>query len=146
MSQRQITLSIDTSLDDVFLVGLAVSKICSFIRLTELECYQMEVCVVEAVTSAIKYAYGGENCGRVDVAIAVLSDRVQISVRDSGKALSEEDLGVIQGDPARSDFSGLSESGRGLFIVGGFMDQLSYASEEGQNTLSMVKSLVPVRA
>ena len=51
MAERRIKLIVDSCLEDVFLIGLTVNKICSYIRLTEVECYQMEVSVVEAASS-----------------------------------------------------------------------------------------------
>jgi len=54
MEPKKIKLTIDSDLTHVFLVGLAVNKICSHIPLTELQSYQIETCVVEAVNNTIK--------------------------------------------------------------------------------------------
>ena len=146
MSQRQIKLTIDSCLEDVFLVGLAVSKVCSYIRMTELECYQMEVCVVEAVTNVIKHAFGGAAGHEVEVVVKLLQDQVVFEVVDAGKSLTESDIRVTKEDTQQFDFDGLSDGGRGLFIMGSYMDEMSYRIEDGHNRLTLVKSLVVAHA
>jgi len=142
MSQRQIKLTIDSCLDDVFLVGLATSKTCSYIRMTELECYQMEVSVVEAVTNVIKHSYGGESGHDVEVVVKLQKEQVVIEVTDTGKPLAESDIRITRDARAQFDFDRLSDGGRGLFIMGSYMDEMGYHIEDGRNTLTLVKSRV----
>ena len=146
MSERRIKLTVDSSLDDVFLIGLTVNKICSYIRLTELECYQMEVSVVEGVNNAIRHAYGAARGHEVEVEITLHNDRILFCVRDTGKQMAESSLEFCDEEGELRDFHNLSEGGRGLFIVKSYMDEVSYSTKDGCNCFTMVKSLAATAA
>lgn len=75
---------IDSDVSDVFLIGLSVNRICLEIPVSEIEAYQIEVCVVEAVNNTIKHAYGNEKGHEVEVLIDVNEEWIvfTLAVRD----------------------------------------------------------------
>ena len=58
MSLRKVKLIIESDLDDVPLVGIAVNRFCSYAAFSETDAFNIELCVIEAVTNSIKHAYG----------------------------------------------------------------------------------------
>jgi len=139
MRTGSILLTIDSQLDNVFLVGLAVNEICRVVLPDEVNAYQAELCVVEAVTNAIKHAYKGEPGHRVELTLAVEEDGVVFRVCDTGVPMPQPlDTRAAAKNPPL-----LAESGRGLFIISAAMDEVSYVSHEGTNVLTMVKRFHP---
>lgn len=134
---RRLTLSINSSLENVVLVSLAVRGICRYTFEDEELPGQMELCVVEAVNNTIKHAYGGQSGNEVRVTITLSADHIIFAISDSGRAMvrSEPLEPAINPD----DLESLPESGMGLFIIRSAMDQVDYRSQDGWNTLTMTK-------
>ena len=73
MDAKRIKFTIESKLENVPLIGMSVSKLCSLIHLSDIETYQIELCVVEAVTNSIKHAYGLETGRQVEVIFTIAS-------------------------------------------------------------------------
>jgi len=137
---RQIKLTIDSNLKNVSLVGTAINKLCSFLYLTEGECADIELCVVEAVNNAVKHAYENQGGNDVDIVFTIESDRLLIDIFDSGKGMEMEKIQepVFDAD----DVESIPESGLGLYIIRNIMDEVHYIREHGKkNRLTMIRYL-----
>jgi serine/threonine-protein kinase RsbW len=134
---KTLNLSIDSKFSDVALVGHAVRGVCASSPLSSEAHGEMEVCVVEAVTNAIAHAYRREVGFRVEAAITLHQDRIAFEVSDFGTPIKEFAPRTLEFDP--EDFGSLPESGMGLFIIETIMDEVSYRSENGKNTLSFCR-------
>jgi len=137
MMERKITLAIDSNLENVPLVAATINKLCSFIRLSDLASYQIEVCVVEAVNNAIKHAYRNEGGHEVEVVITLHQNKLIVDICDQGRTMKQESKTFLDFDP--SDLKNLPEGGMGLFIINSIMDELNYRTCRGKNTLTMTK-------
>jgi serine/threonine-protein kinase RsbW len=137
MESREIKLIIDSNLENVFLVGLAINSICSHTLLSDLESYHMEVCVVEAVNNMIKHAYNNETGHEVEVDIALYSDRIVFRLCDRGKVMESLDQPELNIDP--DDLENLPEEGMGMFIIYEIMDTVTYEQFSGCNMLTITK-------
>jgi serine/threonine-protein kinase RsbW len=134
-----LALTIDSQLENVCLVGLTINKICSEIPMSEVEAYQSELCVVEAVNNAIKHAYADEPGHPIEVLIALEAERITFKVCDCGRSMEPRMVQLPATSLESSD--DLAESGRGLFIIHAFMDHVSYTKANGKNVLTLVKDL-----
>lgn len=148
MDKKQITLAIESNMKDVFLIGLAVNKIASYIGWNELESYRLELCVVEAVNNAIIHAYNREPGNRVEVTLTLYPDRLVFDVCDTGKAmpghfLQQSDMASIQFEP--DDLDSIPEAGMGLAIMKDIMDRVDYKTAGGKNCLTMTKKITPLQ-
>lgn len=132
-----ITLAIDSRVENVFLVGLAVNKICASIPLSEQAAYEAEVSVVEAVNNVIKHAYGNEAGHTVEVVVTVGTGAVTFEVCDTGRPLERLEVRLPPVDS--DDYESLPEGGRGLYIMHAFSDQVRYDRSGGRNVLTLVK-------
>jgi serine/threonine-protein kinase RsbW len=141
MRTGAITLSIDSSLEHVFLVGLAVNKICRSIPVSEQLAYEAEVSVVEAVNNSIKHGYREQGGHRVEVEVAVEPGRVTFKVCDCGPPM--ERVCVSLPEVSGTDHHALAEGGRGVFIMHAFTDRVTYDRVGDRNVLTLVKQ-VPV--
>lgn len=136
---RIMTMSIDSCLEDVMLISLAIRGICRDILQDDEIPGQMELSVVEAVNNAIKHAYDGQSGNEVRAAVTLRPDRIIFSVSDSGRAMTAAEPMELNVNP--DDLENLPESGMGLMIIRAAMDQVDYSSQDGWNTLTMTKLL-----
>lgn len=135
----KIRLLIESRLDHVFLASLAVRGICSYANLTEVECYQVEVAVVEAVNNAIKHAYRGEPGHEVEVAITLSPDRITFQVCEQGDFMKLPGSSGLNFDPR--DIQNLPEEGMGLQIMRSVMDEVRYETTGGRNVVTLSRNL-----
>ncbi len=144
MCDKKIKLIIESKLDNVSLIGMAVNKLCSSVPLSDIESYQIELCIVEAVTNSIIHAYEKEAGHDVEVVFTLDKSRLTFDVYDTGKPLSkkiisEKSCSTLEVDP--DDLAGLAEGGRGLAIINEVMDQVEYRTEKGKNCFTMTKKI-----
>lgn len=117
---------------------------CARAPLSERAAAQVELCIVEAVNNAIEHACGARPDMAVTLTVTRSAAALSIEVSDRGERMPAELL--KPGAPDRLDFDprnieGLPERGLGLAIIKQVMDDVSYRSEEGVNTLSLVLRL-----
>ncbi len=138
---QTIRLAIDSSLEYVFLIGLCVRGICSYLPFDEVTAYQVEVSVVEAVNNAVKHAYKNQAGHDVEVLISLFEDRIVFEVCDVGRSMDSERIptSTIDFDPNRMEK--LPEGGMGLHIIRSTMDSVEYRKTERRNVLTMSKLL-----
>jgi serine/threonine-protein kinase RsbW len=136
-ASKTLHLSIESRLSDVALVGHAVRGVCACSPLS-VEAYgEMEVCVVEAVNNAITHAYRREDGFRVETSITLHHDRISFEISDCGVAIKDFAPRSLEFDP--EVISSIPENGMGLFIIETIMDEVTYRSKDGKNTLSFCR-------
>ncbi len=143
MGSKRVKLVIDSDLEQVFLVGMAINKLCSLIPLSDTDSDQIELCVVEAVNNCIEHAYGNEKGQEVEITLTLHPDRLVIDVCDTGKSMEQElverkDVSALEIDP--SELNSIAETGRGLPIIKMIMDSVTYKTESGRNCLTLLKN------
>jgi serine/threonine-protein kinase RsbW len=134
---KTLHLSIESKFSDVALIGNAVRGVCACSPLSTEAYGEMEVCVVEAVNNAIAHAYRREAGFRVDAAITLHHDRISFEVSDFGTAIAVFAPRSLEFDP--EEIGSIPENGMGLFIIESIMDEVTYHSENGRNTLSFCR-------
>ena len=133
MASKTLHLSIESKLCDVPLIGHAVRGVCACSPLGAEAYDAMEVCVVEAVNNAIVHAYRRQLGFQVEAEITLHQDRISFEISDFGTAIQEFAPRTLEFDP--EELASIPESGMGLFIIETIMDEVSYRSENGRNTL-----------
>lgn len=141
MDRKRITLSIESRHDHIPLISSAVNKLCALSAFSESDAHAIELCVTEAVTNSINHAYKGESGHEVVVTISIYDTKLIIEVIDTGKSmapvlLEERKAFALDFDP--KDIEAVPESGRGLAIIQGIMDDVSYQVKENGNFLTMI--------
>jgi serine/threonine-protein kinase RsbW len=138
MRTGSISLTIDSEFRNVFLVGLAVQRICSSIPLSEQSAYEMEMAVVEAVNNSIEHACRNQPGHPITVRMKLSEDRITFVVSDGGQAVEHlREMLVL-------DATGVphaAERGRGVQIMRALMDEVGYRTDGAMNLLTMVKYL-----
>ena len=101
--------------------------------------YQIEVAIEEILVNIASYAGLSESDG-VEVRCEVLADplRVILQFLDGGVPFDP----LAKDDPDTSPEATMErEGGLGIFMVKQMMDEVSYAYEDGKNTLTILKHL-----
>jgi serine/threonine-protein kinase RsbW len=132
-----LKMSIDSHLENVCLVGLAVNGICAHLGLDEVEAYQVEVCVVEAVNNVIIHAYNREPGHSVEVMISLAPGQIEFLISDFGRTMEKMETKQMDFDP--EDYEALPEGGMGLYLIDKVMDEVSYQCRDGVNFFRMMK-------
>ena len=144
MGLRKIKLVIESNLDDVPLIGIAVNRFCSYAAFSESDAFNIELCVIEAVTNSIKHAYA-EKSGREVMVTFTLSDNEAVfEICDKGTPMDPGRLkkaDLDDSDAEKYSIGSISESGRGLGIMKKIMDDVEYRPKNGYNCLIMKKRI-----
>lgn len=143
---KGLSFAIDSNLANVSLVAVAVNRICVQLGFDDLSAGQVELCIAEAATNAIRHAYHDEPGHTVGIALAADTDQLKIEVSDSGTPMPvEQEQRLVHGTQAielqNIDRSSLPEGGRGLQIIHDLMDEVSYVRAGTLNRLIMRKQL-----
>ncbi len=134
---KKITFLLDSRLENVSLVGVAVRGICSYLSLSEVDTYYLELCVVEAVNNAIKHAYNSEAGHSVEINIIYSGKGMTFEISDRGRKM--DTYGPRRLDFDAQDLFVVPEHGMGLYIIDSVMDEVTYRSDGAKNTLTMRK-------
>ena len=143
----RLRLAIDSDLKDVCLIALSVRSICEHLEMDPVDAYRVELCAVEAVTNAIRHAYGNQPGAEVSVTVTVRDRKLEVEVADTGLAMLAANVSRLsQGSDVFSfdaeDRDSLPVGGMGLQIMHDVMDEVSYESDGHVNRLRLAKQLV----
>jgi serine/threonine-protein kinase RsbW len=131
---------IPASLDEVPALSTRLRELCAHDGFSEIEASMIELAVVEAITNVIEHAYHGRPDGIVGVSASIDERGVRIEVADTGEAPDPARLvATDQPDPDPLDRESLAEGGRGLGIIRGVFDEVTFARHGNRNTLVMTK-------
>ncbi|MEO8661610.1 MAG: ATP-binding protein [Bryobacteraceae bacterium] len=139
-------ISIESDLAAVFVVSVLVRGVCEHLGMDSAETSSIEICAVEAVTNSIKHAYDCAHGREVCVELLYTQDRLRLVVQDDGVSMPDQHRrtlttgsNVFGFDPA--DLDRIPECGMGLEIIRQAMDEISYSTIGGTNSLNMTKFL-----
>lgn len=144
MGFRKVKMVIDSNLEDIPLIGIAVNRFSTYAAFSETDAFNIELCVVEGVTNAIKHAYGEQRGQEVIIQFSLSSKEAVFEICDRGNPMDPEKLKravLNRSSSEKNTVYGISESGRGLGIMKEIMDEVTYRSENGYNCLTLKKSL-----
>ena len=145
MASKKIKLTIESNLDDVPLVGIAVNRFCIYASFSETDAFNIELCVVEAVTNSIKHAYGERGGREIAITFSLFESEVIFEICDSGRPMDPDKLrkADLSRCPVDKDLiDTISESGRGLGIMKKIMDHIEYRSKNETNCLILKKNIL----
>jgi serine/threonine-protein kinase RsbW len=144
MDQKRITFIIDSDMKNVPLIGMSVNRLSLAASFSTIDAFNIELCVVEAVTNSIKHCYKGNVGHEVKVVLTLTSEEMVFDICDVGPPMASTMLdNAVLACPIdeASDIDSIPEGGRGLGIMREIMDRVDYRSEKGENCLTLRKRL-----
>lgn len=101
--------------------------------------YQIQVAIEEILVNIVSYAQLADDDG-IEVRCEVLSDPLRVILQFLDKGIPFDPLAKDDPDTSPDALMG-REGGLGIFMVKQMMDEVSYAYEDGKNTLTIQKNL-----
>jgi serine/threonine-protein kinase RsbW len=124
------------------MVGSCIGALASQ-QFDEMHAYQVQTCVVEAVTNCIRHSYKGVAGSQVEIHYQTHADKHVIDIVDTGNTMNAQIFlntsAEFQYDPL--DIENLPEGGWGLKLIKAWMDESNYYTQNGVNHFVFVKHL-----
>jgi serine/threonine-protein kinase RsbW len=134
---NEIEVIISSALDNLDLIQTLTDCITNFMSFDEDSAHWIGMSVRESVTNAIQHGNKLDLTKKVDICFEVLPDQLSISVRDQGNGFQADEIP----NPLDSD-NLLKPSGRGIFYIRTFMDEVEFRSlPQGGTEVHMVKKI-----
>ncbi len=129
MTAETTELSLPSRIDTVATAAAAVAEFLSRTGISEDTAFGIDMAVREAVTNAVLHGNRQDENKTVDVTLKSSPDAVEISVHDQGPGFNPEDVP----DPTAEE-NILKASGRGIFFMRSFMDEVNWLIRPGGGT------------
>ena len=129
MTAQTTELSLPSRIDTVATAAAAVAEFLSRSGITEDAAFGIDMAVREAVTNAVVHGNRQDENKTVDVTLKSSPDAVEISVHDQGIGFNPETVP----DPTAEE-NILKASGRGIFFMRSFMDEVDWLIRPGGGT------------
>ena len=135
MTGETTELSLPSHIDTVATAAAAVAEFVGRSGISDDAAFGIDMAVREAVTNAVLHGNRQDEDKTVDITLKSSPDAVEISVHDQGPGFNPEEVP----DPT-ADENILKASGRGIFFMRSFMDEVNWLIRpEGGTTVRMVK-------
>ena len=127
--RQTIRLRIGSRYENIELVQAVLDEALKPLKVDEESSYWLDIALREALTNAIKHGNALDAEKKVEVALKVGADEIEITVEDEGSGF---DPAAVE-DPLAPD-NLLKTEGRGIFYMRKFMDKIEYDFGAGGDT------------
>ena len=135
MTVDTTALSLPSRIDTVATAAAAVAEFVGRLGVSDEAAFGIDMAVREAVTNAVLHGNRQDDKKNVEITLKSLPDAVEISVHDQGRGFNPEEVP----DPTAQE-NILKTSGRGIFFMRTFMDEVRWSIRPGGGTtVRMVK-------
>ena len=131
--------SLSSNMESVSEVEAAADKLAEKAGLDEDERFRLTMAVREAAVNAVLHGNEYDPAKHIDVSLENTVESLVISVADQGKGLDPDALP----DPLAPE-NLLRGTGRGIFLIRSFMDEVHFRQLQPGTELTLIKHLVPV--
>lgn len=136
-NNNSVQIDIQSSFEMVDLVQVVFESLSSQVGFEGDESHWMSVAVRESVTNAVRHGNKLDAKKRVIIRFEVNDESFSVSVEDEGEGFDPGDIP----DPLAEE-NLLRASGRGIFFMKNFMDEVTYEFEPNRGTrVTMVKKV-----
>jgi serine/threonine-protein kinase RsbW len=125
----EIVLSIPSADRFVYVVDLIISYVSKEMEFDEETTEQVNLAVIEAGTNAIRHGNKNDPEKMAEFRFQMDKDKLTVSITDHGTGFDPEDVG----DPLSPE-NFMKPSGRGIFLMKAFMDEVEYSMDKSNGT------------
>ena len=133
----KVHVAIASRLENIELVQVAIESSLDLLDLGEKTSHRIGLAVREAVANAITHGNREEADKRVEVQCVFESNQVMVVIEDEGDGFNPASLP----DPLKPE-NLLKPSGRGIFFMSQFMDEIDYTFRPEGGTIVTMKKLI----
>ena len=136
MTGNRVSYTLDSSLESVNRAEETAQQFASKAGFDEDDTMKISMAVREAAVNAVLHGNAYDPKKKMTVAFENTGGALVITVSDEGRGLKENDIP----DPLKPE-NLLKTSGRGIFLIRSFMDEVRIRSLDPGTELTMIKSL-----
>jgi serine/threonine-protein kinase RsbW len=134
---KRAEITLETQIESVDLAEDIALRIAAAAGFSEEDCHKIGMSVREAVINAHNYGNQGSRSKKIRLIIELAPDKLVLRVQDQGEGFDPASVP----DPCQEE-NLLRTSGRGLFLMKAFMDEMEVQrTPQGGTDLVMVKRL-----
>lgn len=143
---ENVDLTLPAVPDSLATASRALEMFAQPLPLGEEGLFPLDLALSEAFTNVIKHGYGYDASQQVQLQLRYQPDqqRLEVVLTDSGSPIPDA---LLQEDKCLNinpdDMESWPENGMGLMFIRASVDEMRYHSQDGQNTLTLVKFLHP---
>lgn len=135
----QVHVAIASRIENIELVQVAIEASLDLLALDETTSHRIGLAVRECVANAIKHGNRENPDKRVEIDCTLAENQVIVRIEDEGDGFDPTDLP----DPLKAE-NLLKPSGRGIFFMNQFMDEIHYTfGADGGTIVTMKKTIAP---
>lgn len=137
-----LEIKLSSTYESVALAARALKGIMESSGFDASKCQDVELCFVEIANNVVEHAYCDANDRLFRIGISLEQASILISIIDNGNTMDSKYLEVspVFKEPDVNDPESWTTSGRGIQIVLDIMDEVTYSTENGENTFAMRKN------
>jgi len=136
MNLTRVSYTLDSTLESVNKAEQAATDIGRKARLSEDEIGGLSMAVREAAVNAVLHGNRYDPTKRVVLSLEASADAITVSVRDEGTGFNAQAVP----DPLAPE-NLLKQSGRGIFLIRTFMDEVNFRDLSPGTEITMIKYL-----
>jgi serine/threonine-protein kinase RsbW len=140
MTAHRVSLTLDSTLESVNTAEKAAGDFAAGLGLEEEVCHGISMAVREAAVNAVLHGNAYDPKKKVKVALEKVNDSLVITIADQGRGLDPQAVP----DPLAPE-NLLKQSGRGIFLIRAFMDDVQFRNLEEGTEIKLIKH-VPGKA
>jgi serine/threonine-protein kinase RsbW len=137
----KVTYTLESSLDSVNRVEATAEEMARKAGLEDEEVYRVAMAVREAAVNAVLHSNSYDPSKQVTAVFEQTADSLVIKIADQGKGLNPDTLP----DPLAPE-NLLRGSGRGIFLIRSFMDEVHFRQLQPGTELTLIKHLGTARS
>ncbi len=137
MRKSRVTLTLASSLDSVDRVEQAAERLAADAGVDEDARFNITMAVREAAANAVFHGNGGDGAKQIQASFENTGRSLIFCIADEGKGLDPDTLP----DPLQPE-NLLRSSGRGIFLIKSFMDEVHFRRLDPGTELTLIKYLI----
>jgi serine/threonine-protein kinase RsbW len=134
----RLSLQLKSTMESVAQVEATAEKLAAEAGLDEEECFHVAIAAREAAVNAVLHGNEYDPAKRIAASFENTGAALVITIADQGKGLDPSSLP----DPLASE-NLLRGTGRGIFLIRSFMDEVHFRQLHPGTELTLVKHLAP---
>jgi|SRR5512146_138095 serine/threonine-protein kinase RsbW len=136
MNATRVSYTLDSSLESVNKAEDTATEFATKSGFDSEEVQRISMAVREATVNAVLHGNAYDPRKKVHIAFETAGDALTVTVRDEGKGLDQEEIP----DPLAPE-NLLKQSGRGIFLIRAFMDEVRFRNMEPGTEVTLIKKL-----
>ena len=136
MNATRVSYTLDSSLESVNKAEDTATEFATKSGFDSEEVQRISMAVREATVNAVLHGNAYDPRKKVHIAFEAAGNALTVTVRDEGKGLDQEEIP----DPLAPE-NLLKQSGRGIFLIRAFMDEVRFRNMEPGTEVTLIKRL-----